>query len=335
MSIAGGFASEPPFHRSGMEPKGEATVGLLGESAAMRLVRQQIRTLGPLDSTVLIEGETGTGKELVARALHQASQRRDRPFVALGAARLAELLVTSRWFGYTPGVYSGAAPVHGTLFDSARGGTLLLDEIGDMPATMQVHLLRLLREREMLRLGASSSQPLDVRLLAATRTDLDRQVAAGRFREDLFYRLREARIILPPLRQRRDDIPLLATFFLDRAAGRHGKAITAIDPEAMAHLTTYRWPGNVRELESIIELAVVHAGDDVVGIEDLPSELTREAVPPARGRISAHERRWLLDMLKRTGGNRSMAARMLGISRATLYRRLAAMGRTKDANKRR
>lgn len=316
-----------------MELQGAATATLLGESAAMRLVRQQVRTLGPLDTTVLIEGETGTGKELVARALHQASGRSDGPFVALGAAGLAELLAASRWFGQTPGVYSGAVPVPGTLFDGARGGTLLLDEVGDLPASMQVHLLRLLREREMLRFGACSSQPLDVRVLAASRSDLDHQVAAGRFREDLFYRLREARIILPPLRQRRDDIPLLAASFVQRAAERYRRSVDAIDPEAMARLTTYRWPGNVRELESTLDLAVVRAADRAIGVDDLPLELAREAVPPPRAPMSASERRWLLDTLKQTGGNRSMAARMLGISRATLYRRLAAMG-SKDVEER-
>ncbi|MGH9161076.1 MAG: sigma 54-interacting transcriptional regulator, partial [Vicinamibacteraceae bacterium] len=170
-----------------MKPTEAAIAGLLGHSAAMRLVREQIRTLGPLDMTVLIEGETGTGKALVARALHQASRRSDGPFVALGAARLATLLVPSRSVGHTPDVYS-EAPVHGTLFDGAGGGTLLLDEVGDMPASMQVHLLRLLREREMPRVGASSAQSPDVRLLAATRSHLDQQVAAGQFREDLFYR---------------------------------------------------------------------------------------------------------------------------------------------------
>jgi DNA-binding NtrC family response regulator len=318
-----------------MKPTEEAIAGLLGESAAMRLVRQQIRTLGPLDTTVLMEGETGTGKDLVARALHQVSGRSNGPFVSLGVIGLAELLAATPSYGQASRVYGGAALVHERLFDDARGGTLLLDEVGDLPASMQVHLLHLLREREMLRLARASAQPPDVRVLAASRSGLDDQVTTGRFREDLFYRLREARIILPPLRQRRDDIPLLAASFVRRAAERYGKTVETIAPEAMARLTTYRWPGNVRELESTIALAVVHATDRAIGVDDLPPELAHDAVPPARAPMSAHERRRLVDMLKQTGGNRSMAARMLGISRATLYRRLAAMGGGSDATKKR
>lgn len=292
----------------------------------MRLVRQQIRLLGPVDTTVVIEGETGTGKELVARAIHEASQRRHRPFIPLGIAGLAELLGTRRWLEYAPGVFSGAAADDGRLFDQVRGGTLLLDELGDMPANMQTHLLRVLRERESLRLGESTRWPSDVRVLATTHRNLSQEVAAGRFREDLLYRLWGARIILPPLRRRRDDIPLLAAAFLGRAAVKHRKAVDLIGSEAMARLLAHRWPGNVRELESTIELAVVRATARTIGVADLLPELAGDTVPPPRPPMSELERQRVLDTLKQTGGNRSLAARLLGMSRATLYRRLAAMG---------
>jgi PAS domain S-box-containing protein len=295
---------------------------LVGKSPAMQAVYKQIRDVARVDATVLIEGETGTGKELVARAIHFSSQRKEKPFVAVNCAGLTESLLSSQLFGHKRGAFTGAIEDHRGLFEAANGGTLLLDEIGDIPMPVQNQLLRVLQEREIVRLGETLPRKIDVRILAATHRNLSAEAAAGRFRSDLFYRVRVARISLPPLRQRREDIPSLAASFLGQFSAGSGKRVTEISQEALQLLMDYEWPGNVRELRSAIEFTLIHCAGTVIQTEDLPPEL----FPPAEaiaGDPLPDERSRFLQALDRSRGNRALAARMLGISRATLYRRLA------------
>lgn len=298
---------------------------LLGKSKAMQSVYQQIRDVARVDSTVLIEGETGTGKELVARAIHSFSHRKDKPFVAVNCAGLTESLLSSQLFGHKRGAFTGAIEDHQGLLEAANGGTLLLDEIGDIPITVQNQLLRVLQEREIVRLGESRPRKIDVRVLAATHKNLSDETAKGTFRSDLFYRIRVARISLPALRERREDIPLLAASFLAQFSAAGKKRVTELSHDALRLLTDYPWPGNVRELRSAIEFAVIHCRRAVIQPDDLPPEIFQPAnfdsVIP--GDPLADEKARFLQALDRSRGNRALAARLLGISRATLYRRLA------------
>jgi PAS domain S-box-containing protein len=298
---------------------------LLGKSVAMQQVYQQIRAVAQVDSTVLIEGETGTGKELVARAIHAASHRKDKPFVAVNCAGLTESLLGSQLFGHKRGAFTGAIEDHQGLFEAANGGTLLLDEIGDIPMTVQNQLLRVLQEREIVRLGETRPRKIDVRLLAATHRSLSDEVTRGNFRTDLFYRVRVARIAVPALRGRREDIPLLAASFLAQFSAAAAKRVTEFSPQAVRLLMDHPWPGNVRELRSAIEFAVIRCGGAVIQPEDLPPEIGApsdfgSSIP---GDPLNDEKARFLDALDRSRGNRALAARLLGISRATLYRRLA------------
>lgn len=298
---------------------------LLGKSQAMQQIYQQIRDVARVDSTVLIEGETGTGKELVARAIHASSHRKGKPFIAVNCAGFAESLLGSQLFGHKRGAFTGAIEDHQGLFEAANGGTLLLDEIGDIPMTVQNQLLRVLQEREIVRLGESRPRKIDVRVLAATHRNLNDEVAKGSFRSDLFYRIRVARISVPPLRARREDIPLLAASFLAQFAAASGKRVTELSHEASRSLADYHWPGNVRELKSAIEFAVIRCRGAVIQPDDLPPEVHvpadfERAIP---GDPLVDEKARFLDALNRSRGNRALAARLLGISRATLYRRLA------------
>lgn len=298
---------------------------LLGKSKAMQLVYQQIRNVARVDSTVLIEGDTGTGKELVARAIHSSSHRKDKPFIAVNCAGLTESLLASQLFGHKRGAFTGAIEDHQGLLEAANGGTLLLDEIGDIPMTVQNQLLRVLQEREITRLGESRPRKIDVRVLAATHRSLSDEVEKGSFRSDLFYRIRVARISLPPLRARREDIPLLAASFLAQFSAASGKHVTELSHDALRLLADYSWPGNVRELRSAIEFAVIPCSGSVIQPDDLPPEILNPAafenVIPGDPLIDEKAR--FLHALERSRGNRALAARLLGISRATLYRRLA------------
>jgi len=298
---------------------------LLGKSAAMQQVYQQIRDVARVDSTVLIDGETGTGKELVARAIHAASLRKDKPFDAVNCAGLTESLLSSQLFGHKRGAFTGAIEDHQGLFEAANGGTLLLDEIGDIPMPVQNQLLRVLQEREIVRLGETRPRKIDVRVLAATHRNLSDEVAKGNFRADLFYRIRVARIAVPALRERREDIPLLAASFLAQFSVAGGKQVTELSHEAVRLLMDYRWPGNVRELRSAVEFAVIRCRGSVIQPDDLPPEIIEPAdgasfIP---GDPLSDEKARFLEALNRSRGNRALAARLLGISRATLYRRLA------------
>ncbi len=298
---------------------------LLGKSKAMQLVYQQIRDVARVDSTVLIEGETGTGKELVARAIHSSSHRKNKPFIAVNCAGLTESLLSSQLFGHKRGAFTGAIEDHQGLLEAANGGTLLLDEIGDIPLTVQNQLLRVLQEREITRLGESRPRKIDVRVLAATHRSLSEEAAKGSFRSDLFYRIRVARISLPSLRARREDIPLLAASFLAQFSAASGKRVTELSHDGLRLLADYHWPGNVRELRSAIEFAVIRCRGAVIQPDDLPPEILQPAdfenVIPGDPLVDDKAR--FLQALERSRGNRALAARLLGISRATLYRRLA------------
>ena len=298
---------------------------LLGKSAAMQQVYQQIRGVARFESTVLIEGETGTGKELVARAIHAASHRKDKPFVAVNCAGLTESLLSSQLFGHKRGAFTGAIEDHQGLFEAAGGGTLLLDEIGDIPMTVQNQLLRVLQEREIVRLGETRPRKIDVRLLASTHRSLSDEVSKGNFRQDLFYRIRVARIAVPALRERREDIPLLAASFLAQFSAAGAKQVTELSHDVVRLLMDHAWPGNVRELRSAIEFAVIRCAGAVIQPDDLPPEIVKPAdfVGSIPGDPLSDEKARFLDALSRSRGNRALAARLLGISRATLYRRLA------------
>ena len=320
--------SSAPLHRDSSVPR---HAGLVGDSEGMRGVYDLIDQVAVGNWTVLVEGETGTGKELIARAVHAASQRHDGPFVAVNCAGLTDTLLASQLFGHIKGAFTGATRDQPGLFEAAAGGTLFLDEIGDVSLTMQRTLLRVLQERELTRVGETSPRKVDVRIVAATHRDLQAMSRRGEFREDLLYRIRVARIRVPPLRSRREDIPELVAHFLADDQVTHGKDVRGVDPHALALLQDHSWPGNVRELRGTIEHAVVRATDTLLRTRNLPSELvprlstaepTSEEEDPSRG----SEAEAILAALRQAGGNRSKAAKLLGISRATLYRRFLALG---------
>ena len=302
---------------------------LVGAHGSMQEVFRVVHKVARSTSTVLIYGESGTGKELVARALHVMSERRDRPFLGVNVSALPETILEAELFGYEKGAFTGADARKVGLFEQASGSTLFLDEVGELKRDLQVKLLRVLQEREILRVGGTEAVPVDVRIVAATNRDLEQQVREGRFREDLFYRLNVIPIALPPLRARRTDVPLLVEHFLAKH-GEPGRG-RKIAPEALEALVAYGWPGNVRELESVIERTLLLADGDVVGLEDLPSavRMRRGAGPgipvdvPDEGiDIEALERRLILRALEKAEGNVTRAARLLGLSRRTLQYRL-------------
>lgn len=247
--------------------------GLWGESEAVRQVLEAVRQMAPVSSTVLIEGESGTGKELVARAIHKLSPRRSKPFIAVNVGALPETLLESELFGHEKGAFTGAAERRIGRFELADGGSLFLDEIGEIPPNVQVKLLRVLEEREVTRVGGTQVIPVDVRVVAATNRPLRESVATGGFRSDLFYRLNVLRIYLPPLRERREDIPLLVRRFVQEFAQQHGREFHGISAEAMQALVNYAWPGNVRELRNLIESMVVLATGREIGIADIPAAI--------------------------------------------------------------
>ena len=301
---------------------------LVGRNPAMLQIYQLVRDVARVDSTVLIEGETGTGKELVARAIHYSSPRKDRPFIAANCAGLTDSLLGSQLFGHKRGAFTGAIDDHHGLFESADGGTLFLDEIGDIPTSVQTSLLRVLQEKEITRLGETRPRKVNVRILAATHHNLNEDVIRGTFRADLLYRIRVARIHLPPLRDRRDDIPLLVQAILGQVCATTGKVIMDLHPDSLHLLMTYSWPGNVRELKSAVEFAAISARTAHLMPSDFPEELhhTQRDHRPPSSQESNHEepKAQLLRALRQAQGNRTEAAKILGISRATLYRRLLA-----------
>jgi DNA-binding NtrC family response regulator len=299
---------------------------MIGKSKSMRQVFQTIQDVARVDSTVLIEGETGTGKELVARAIHQLGKRCNAPFVAINCAGLSDELAASQLFGHRRGSFTGAIDDQRGLFEAAHGGTLFLDEIGDLSLRVQTALLRVLEESAVLPLGESEARPVDVRVLTATHRDLVQEAAEDRFRQDLLYRIRVARVRLPALRQRREDLPILARAFLADHRASTGKQVDALSDDAMAVMMEYKWPGNVRELRNALEYAVVRARGSILQTEDLPPELLERRTDADQGDLGLDEVDQLEAALKRARGNRTRAAALLGISRATLYRRLRELG---------
>jgi PAS domain S-box-containing protein len=296
---------------------------IVGKSKAMRKVYGLIRDLANVETTVLIQGETGTGKELVARAIHFTSTRKKKPFIAVNCAGLTESLVSSQLFGYRKGAFTGAVDDHEGLFEAANGGTLFLDEIGDVPMNTQISLLRVLEARELTRVGETTPRKIDVRVLTATNHDLEQLVEEGEFRRDLLYRIRIARITLPDLRQRREDIPLLVEWFLRETAAATGRTFDGVAPGALAALSDYSWPGNVRELRNAVEFAVIHGKGKSINARDLPPEIRRPKSEPAlKLNEFKTEKEAIVEALRRSRGNRSKAAQLMGVSRATFYRRL-------------
>ena len=297
----------------------------------MENLNRMIVQIGRGDWTVLIEGETGVGKELVARGIHEASPRKAGPYVTINAAGLSESLLSSQLFGHRKGAFTGATADQQGFFEAANGGTLFLDEIGDLPLAMQAALLRVLQEREIIRLGETQARKSDVRIIAATHKDLVAEVAAGRFREDLFFRLRVARIHIPSLRERKTDIPLLVEHFLRSASHQIGKPVNSLQADALQRMLAYDWPGNVRELRSCVDFALIHCLGESIQANDLPPEI-RNQRPGDLPNIDTglalidDERQRILQALKTTGGNRTKAVQLLGISRATFYRRLQELG---------
>ncbi|MDO5484014.1 MAG: sigma-54 dependent transcriptional regulator [Desulfovibrionaceae bacterium] len=308
----------------------EARQDMIGASQVMRAFWEMLRTVAPSDATVLITGESGTGKELAARAVHTASRRAGGPFVALNCAALTESLLASELFGHEKGAFTGADKKHEGLFCKADGGTIFLDEIGEMPLAMQVKLLRVIQEREVLSVGGNKPVPVDVRIIAATNRDLAKEAEAGNFRQDLYYRLNVVSLHLPPLRERTDDIALLAQHFLKRFAAKNNRQIKGFTPGAMDRLMRYAWPGNVRELENVIERASILLLGEHISERELPENLlaaTAQAgaeVPeaPEGGTLEDVERMVILKTLKRLNGNKSEAAKALGITRKTLHAKL-------------
>ncbi|MBI4521639.1 MAG: sigma-54-dependent Fis family transcriptional regulator [Gemmatimonadetes bacterium] len=300
--------------------------GLIMQSAAMQRVLDLARRVAKVDSTVLITGESGVGKERVARLIHEESARVGGPFLAINCAAVPEGLLESELFGHTKGAFTGASQDRPGLFEAVSGGTLLLDEIGEVPPAMQVKLLRTLQEREVRRVGENKSRPVDVRLLAATNRDLVAEVHAARFRQDLYYRLRVVEIRVPPLRERREDILPLARTFLHSAAERTRRKVTGLTPRAANQLVRYGWPGNVRELENALERAVVLAKGSRIDVEDLPEELglaLPAAYAPGDVRpLDEVARDYILAVLRANDGNKAKAAEQLKIGTATLYRKL-------------
>ena len=299
--------------------------GLVGQSHQMAEIYKLIARMAALDTTVLIEGETGTGKELVARAIHGASGRAARPFVVVDCAALPETLFESELFGHERGSFTGAFAARRGLLETSTGGTCFIDEIGELTAPLQAKLLRTLQERSIRRVGGNDAIPVDVRVVVATNRDLRKLVGDGGFRDDLYYRLNVVTITLPPLRERASDVPLLAQHFLEIFARRSGRAVKRLAPEALALLTTYRWPGNVRELEHVIERATALSSAETLLPDDFPPHLReeRERAPrlPAGGMTLEEVKRWYVNkMLEESGGNKLRAAELLGIDRRTLYR---------------
>jgi DNA-binding NtrC family response regulator len=312
-------------------------IGLLGRSPVMIELYKEIARVAPTRSTVLISGESGTGKELVAQAVHKHSARSDGPFIPVNCGALTETLLETELFGHARGAFTGAVGERKGLWEEAEGGTLFLDEIGETSSALQVKLLRALQEGEIRRVGASKSGRVDARIVAATNRDLEHEVKKGTFREDLFYRLSVVTLRVPPLRERRTDIPLLADRFLRVASDRAERSRLEFAEETIKTLVAYEWPGNVRELESAIEHAALRSRGNEVVPEDLPSKLQSPEIRAAARlpltalyddlpALAELERRYLLYLLETLGGNRTRAAEILGIDRRTLYRMAARHG---------
>ncbi len=307
--------------------------GIIGESAAIRKIIATIKQFAPSDLAILISGESGTGKELVAAAIHKHSKRADKRFVPFNAASQSETLLEDELFGHVRGAYTGADRDREGVFQYADGGTLFLDEIGDMPVTMQSKLLRVLETGEVVRLGSNESRQTDVRFVSATNRDLQALTSSGEFREDLFFRIKGAQIVVPPLRERREDVPLLVNHALGKFASQLGKPIPTISQPAMLRMVAYSWPGNVRELLNVAHKMLVMSQDNVVDVRDVPEEVRADGAQDSTGLgslagvgLDRLEKEAIRQTLAMTAGNREQAAQLLGIGERTLYRKLKEYG---------
>lgn len=310
---------------------------LIGDSAKFREVISLVHRYAPYDITVLITGETGTGKEVMARFIHEHSARRDGPLVACNMTAIPETLIESELFGYVKGAFTGAERNRKGLIETAEGGSLFLDEIGDLPLTIQLKLLRFLESREFYRVGESIPKTADVRIIAATNKLMERAIQEQRFREDLYYRLNSARVILPPLRERREDVMPLVEYFTTQSCERMQKPLKKISQSAQTLLADYSWPGNVRELRNVIESAVLVSDNEYITISDLPMHLQQYATgnraelsAKVVGRIDEAEREVIRAALREANGDKVAAAKRLGISVRTLYRKLEKFSDFKD-----
>ncbi len=328
-AASGASGSAPPTVRHPAATRARFP-DIVGESPAIRELLELVFKVAETDSTALITGETGTGKELIGRAIHEASRRSDRVFSAVNSAAFPETLLESELFGHRRGAFTGASNNSKGLFEHADKGTVFLDEVAEMPLSMQAKLLRFLQTGEIRPVGGEITRYVDVRLVTATNKELEKEVAEGRFREDLYYRLAVIPIHVPPLRERREDIPLLARHFLRRMSEKTGNPAHQIDDAAMERLMMHRWPGNVRELENVIERAVALCRGEGITAEDLPLGVREPRLPEVSDdriqSLPGVERRHILETLDRVGWNRKRAAELLQISTTTLWRRLKEFG---------
>jgi DNA-binding NtrC family response regulator len=303
----------------------------VGSDGKTRAALALVEKVAPTDSTVLITGETGTGKELIAKAIHRKSSRHNKPFIVVNCSAMQETLLESEMFGYERGAFTGAVKNKSGLIEVANNGTLFLDEVGDLQPNLQIKLLRFFENGEFRPVGSTRSLHADVRIIAATNRDLKKLMQEGKFREDLFYRLNVIQIQLPPLRDKPGDIPELVEYFLKKTCCRMGKCVKSIEPEALDLLCHYQWPGNVRELENVIERAVILASSDRITVDDLPADLAQLYGVPSDSQLldnslAAVEREQILKVLRETGGNKARAAAILGITKKTLYSKLRTYG---------
>ena len=304
--------------------------GILGKTPVMLNLFEMIDNVAQSDTPVMIQGESGSGKELVARAIHRASGRSDKPYVKVNCAALNENLLESELFGHVKGAYTGADRTRVGRFEAAHEGTIFLDEIGDIPPAIQIKLLRVLEDRKIERVGDNRSIPVDVRVITATHKNLETLIQQGVFREDLYFRINVFPLHCPPLTQRREDIPLIAQSFIRRNAVNSGKKILGLTPDALETLTEYAWPGNVRELRNAIEYAFVLCQSGGIGLQHLPHKIVDGSVDPQVAceldPDCAKDREKMIAVLRQAGGNQSKAARMLGVSRVTVWKRMKKLG---------
>ncbi len=311
--------------------------GVVGDSPQMRDVIERLKRIAPTNASVLIQGETGTGKELVAQSIHQNSPRKNKPFVALNCAALSENILESELFGHVKGAFTDASTDRVGKFEYAHGGTMFLDEVGDMPLPTQIKLLRVLENGEITRVGSNNPIKVNVRILSATNRNLEEAIEAGTFRSDLYHRLKVVTIRLPTLCQRSQDIPILIDYFVKQFVAQHGKQIRGMSPAARHKLMTFDWPGNVRQLRNVVESMVVVDYDGLLDLDDLPEELAGTPEPigqPTTSSLTALvgkpiaeiERLFVAETLRMTAGNREEAAKMLGIGERTLYRKIKEFG---------
>ena len=304
--------------------------GILGKSQVMIDLFEMIENVAQSDTPVMIQGESGSGKELVARAIHRASSRGEKPYIKVNCAALNENLLESELFGHVKGAYTGADRTRVGRFEAAHEGTLFLDEIGDIPPAIQIKLLRVLEDRKIERVGDNRSIPVDVRVITATHKKLETLILQGLFREDLYFRINVFPLHCPPLARRREDIPLIAQSFIRRNGVSSGKKIIGLTPDALEVLTNYAWPGNVRELRNAIEYAFVLCQSGGIGVQHLPHKIVNESIELQAAcdpdPVCTRDRAQLIDVLRQAGGNQSKAARMMGVSRVTVWKRMKKMG---------